>query len=261
MSRNLINAIVATLAFLLIGGLILLGIERIRRKDNQTKCQNNLRQIGLAIHSHDSTFNRLPAGTIANPWLPPSKRLSWLAAISNFLESSVIYPGLASDKPWDDAANRFAAIKPMPVFRCPFFDDQPPTGELYPTSYIGIAGLGADAAELPIADPRAGVFGYDRKLTLDGKTATLRTSSLLAVIETTQMSESCITGGPATVRGFAVGAARSFGDDCPFGELGGDGANCLFLDGSARFIRASIDANLLKQLATISGSNIAVPPE
>ena len=37
-----------------------------------------------------------------------------------------------------------------------------------PTHYLGVAGLGEDAPLLPLTDPRAGFFGYDRKVsTLD----------------------------------------------------------------------------------------------
>jgi hypothetical protein len=34
------------------------------------------------------------------------------------------------------------------------------------THYVGIAGLGEAAAELPLSNPAAGFFGYDRTLTI-----------------------------------------------------------------------------------------------
>jgi hypothetical protein len=165
---------------------------------------------------------------------------------------------LKTDKPWDDEQNRFAAVYPVRLFQCPLLVDQRPKSKFFPTSYIGIAGLGADAAELPLDDPRAGVFGYDRVLKLNGKTD-LRLSSLLAVMETTNMSESCMAGGPPTVRGLEPDTA--LGDGGEFGEFGGDGANCLFLDASVHFLRNSIDIRVLRKMATFNGSAQLEPLE
>ena len=52
------------------------------------------------------------------------------------------------------------------------------------THYVGVAGVGADAATLPLSDPRAGVFGYDRKTSLrdikDGHSTTMLLTEVLS---------------------------------------------------------------------------------
>src|SRR5436305_14073013 len=68
------------------------------------------------------------------------------------------------------------------------------------THYVGIAGVGPDAALLPKADRRAGVFGYDRQVTLhDVKDGT---ATSLVTVETAWENEPWQQGGYATVRGW-----------------------------------------------------------
>jgi prepilin-type N-terminal cleavage/methylation domain-containing protein len=48
----------------ILAGLILPTVQSVRESARRTECQNNLRQIGLAIHSFESARRRLPPGTI-----------------------------------------------------------------------------------------------------------------------------------------------------------------------------------------------------
>lgn len=44
--------------------LTLPAVQALRESSRRVHCQNNLRQIGLAIHNYSATFNRLPPGRI-----------------------------------------------------------------------------------------------------------------------------------------------------------------------------------------------------
>ena len=120
------------------------------------------------------------------------------------------------------------------------------------THYVGIAGIGKDAPTLPKGHKRAGVFGYNRKISF----ADIRdgTSNTLAVSEASKKFGPWGAGGSSTIRAF-VKKPYINGPDGIGGPFPG-GCNMLFCDGSVRFISNNIDPSVLEALATMAGGEV-----
>lgn len=260
------NAGVVALVVLIGGGLLFPAIGKVREAERTSKCQENLKQVGMALHYYHYCFEHLPAGTVANPDLAPGRRLSWLVETQPYGFTQI---GFAIDREaaWDARQNydlkAGGAGGPLfpqpdfPYFLCP--SGPPKTAPHGPglTHYVGVAGLGERAAELPLGYPEAGlvekgagVFGYDRTLKFpdikDGMANTL------AVVETAWENGPWTAGGYPTVRGLVpgrpyVGAGQQFGGVHPAGAM------ALFADGSVRLLADSMSPKAFEALATISG--------
>jgi hypothetical protein len=252
-------------AALVVGGLVVafdvlavlwLILLSLQEESSRADCLNHLRQIGAAVSAYRDQYKAFPPGTIANPALPPEERLSWLAAALPDLEDqsqkkrwSALAASLDRGAAWDAGANAAAARTNVPVFLCrsaPAHDPQTQPGW---TDYVGFAGLGDNAARLPADSPQIGVFGYDRLLRPGDVKAGL--GNVWAAAETARDNGPWVRGGPATVRGVDPAVTEYIGPGRPFGGFHAGGLNVLSLDGSAAFVRDSIDPALFRMMPLV----------
>lgn len=136
--------VIAIIAILI--GLLLPAVQKVRESASKASCINNLKQIGLALHNHESSLGVLPQGRNAYPNVVSAhgRLLSYLEQAN--LQKLVDPAGpLGAGSVNDAAARNFVKI-----FLCP--SDNPlgqiPGSVYYGTSYAACAGTGVtwDAA-------------------------------------------------------------------------------------------------------------------
>lgn len=256
--RNLANVIVVGLITVAAAVIVFPLILRVRDAAARAKCTNNLKQTGLAMQNFHDVHGRFPLAGLPNPILPPEKRISWLLTILPYVEADNIYSRLNVKEGWDSNRNRFSALITIPVYGCPAYQNNLPDSTFTPTPYVGIAGLGPNAASLPPNDPKSGFFNFDRGVPLGEISA--RASTLVAVMETARASGAWTAAGHPTVRGL-VEDDTLLGRGGQFGGLHRGGTNTLFADSSVHFLRDSIEPRLLKAFATIHGTEELAAPD
>jgi prepilin-type processing-associated H-X9-DG protein len=140
---------------------------------------------------------------------------------------------------------------------CPDDPGYHPHGSSLPLSYIGVAGVGADAPTLPAKSPRAGVFGFDRATRYDNIID--GTSQTMMVVETTRNHGAWTAGGLSSVRGVDPPTQPYIGRNRPFGGYHPGGANVLMADGSVRFLREKVAPGVFEAISTVAGGE-RLPP-
>jgi prepilin-type N-terminal cleavage/methylation domain-containing protein/prepilin-type processing-associated H-X9-DG protein len=139
--------VIAIIAILI--GLLLPAVQKVREAASRMKCTNNLKQMGLAMHSYHDTFNGFPRGNRGS-W--GNDHGSWLFQTLPYMEQDNLYKAVTSvidtrfggipyeDPRWGMQAAVTARVLPklLPYGRCPS-DPFDSTNPLF-ASYIGSQG-------------------------------------------------------------------------------------------------------------------------
>jgi prepilin-type processing-associated H-X9-DG protein len=246
-------------------GLCLAVVSAISAARQSSECVNNLKQIALALNMY-AQRGCFPLAAMPSEGLPPEKRLSWMAGLyaDGFFAANVVLV-LDESKPWDAEANLRPEVlvgrkgegqsreegRVFPTCVCPANPNRSVPAMPNLTSYVGISGLGQDAAGLPPGHPRAGIFGYERRIC--GQDIKDGASATMMVAETTLHNGPWTAGGLATVRGLDQHSQPYIGRGLQFGGMHRGGTNVAFADGSVRSLRETIDPKVFEALSTVAG--------
>ncbi|MCS6865301.1 MAG: DUF1559 domain-containing protein [Gemmata sp.] len=187
---------------------------------------NNLKHIGLAIHSFYDANGRLPMDITDKNGKPI---LSWRVEILPYLEQDQLFRQFRLDEPWDSENNKKVSQTMVKIFLAP--DAQrPEQSEWGWTSYRGIAGPGAS-------------FEAGKKLKFTDFEDGL--SNTILVIESKELIP------------WAKPGDYPFDPNKPLPKISPVGTReeflALFADGAVRSFKPTINEKKLKALLTRSG--------
>jgi prepilin-type N-terminal cleavage/methylation domain-containing protein/prepilin-type processing-associated H-X9-DG protein len=180
-------------------GLLIPAVQASRAAASRNSCANNLRQIGLAAHNHQSALGHFPSGSVAKPfaaepWMPWTfYRWSALASLTPYLENTAAYNALDLSVPLYGGTS--FAVRPENVeavkifvaeFLCPSDIGRAVHEDFAPTNYAVSAGSGAGGGTPRDTD---GIFFFNSQTTpakiTDGLSKTaLASESLLGQPQT-----------------------------------------------------------------------------
>jgi prepilin-type N-terminal cleavage/methylation domain-containing protein len=73
-------------------GLLLPAVQKVREAASRATCQSNLKQIGLAVHSHHDTYQQFPKGSRNDRPLPlAAPRITYMIELYPYLEQENTY--------------------------------------------------------------------------------------------------------------------------------------------------------------------------
>jgi prepilin-type N-terminal cleavage/methylation domain-containing protein/prepilin-type processing-associated H-X9-DG protein len=257
--------VVAIISILL--GLLLPAVQKVREAANRMKCQNNLKQMGLACHQYHDTHRSFPPGYMASvPHPDTTPGWGWAAFLLPYLEQENLYRQIDFRQPVEKSS---AVRTLLPIFLCP--SDSPPPDEFPLTdatftqlctsaasSYAATVGQDASEVDGPTGD---GVFYRNSKTRIadipDGTSQTVllgdRAWSQTNGIWAGAPNGAICRPGQANVWPNATGSAQALilvhnnwinittdadGGLDDFSSSHPGGVNLLFGDGSVHFLRS-----------------------
>jgi prepilin-type N-terminal cleavage/methylation domain-containing protein/prepilin-type processing-associated H-X9-DG protein len=286
--------VIAIIAILI--GLLLPAVQKVREAAARTKCTNNLKQIGLAMHNYHDVKSYLPAGvygptSTGAPTINNGVDLGYTVYLLPYVEQSALYSAVDFTQGYN-GANNIANVNPIlvPVYQCPS------------CSVIEQNGGGVDGKALHYmavmgprgTNPQTGQAYTGINLTSSQGGAS--NQGMLYPNSQTQLTD-CPDGTSNTLlvgemswndsnrfrpwtRGWgggntdaAAGTALNIDllsgafnltpyngsnnfNDVSFGSQHTGGANFCFGDGGVHFISSSVDMNTLVSIASRNGSEV-----
>ncbi len=267
----------------IVAALVLPAVGAARESARRVNCVNNLRETGLAVHSHHHSLKRLPVGWEFDP--SGSSAFGWAVALLPYIGQPSLHDLIDTGLPVGDVHNDQARETTLSLMLCPsdiveesfvLYTGDDEAGDDYhagssrgavdggilltlPSSnYVGMFGTFEmdDQIPAPIGD---GAFLENRKVRFRdfrrGQSHTLLVGerTMAQVPSTWYGVDLSGEDAPARLVGATLeGINKPYADECDFSSRHPGGANFLFADGHVDLITEDIDLRLYHELARLS---------
>ena len=248
-------------------GLLLPAVQAARESGRRLSCSNNLKQIGLALHSHHDAFKRLPPSAVKFGYDPLNLNRSgwgWTLAILPFIEEQSLYDQIykVSSQISLNTTKEALVRNPLAALICPSCTVDPTATEgaysanfaSSKTNYLASAGPicsyggSAEQQQAMTLGAITKVVGLPFKNITDGLSSTFLVGEVggtpKAAVDADKMpglwtGTSNPDGTQQDVRRFTyqkINSGELSGNPRAFGSFHPGGANFVMCDGSVRFV-------------------------
>jgi hypothetical protein len=214
-------------------GLAGLLVPPMVRESRKQRCSAQIKQIGMALLQYESEHRHFPPGAITNAEGHPL--LSWRVAILPQLGYRSLFERFHMDEAWDSPHNRALLAEMPPLYACPSLS----ASEEFVTGYQAVVGPKPELGSIGT------LFEWNRGVeireVIDG------TSNTVAAIE---VRRPILWTQPDDPRFDQDSSLPEFASGHP------GGFHAVFADGSTRFVKTSVEPQILRAIVTRDGNEV-----
>jgi prepilin-type N-terminal cleavage/methylation domain-containing protein/prepilin-type processing-associated H-X9-DG protein len=289
---TLIELLVVIFIIGLLIALLLPAVQGAREAARRAQCVNNLKQLGVALHTYESTYRAFPPGYVSNfdaSGNDTGPGWGWCALLLPQMEQRPLYDSVNFSRAIEDPSNLTSRLTRIAVCLCPS-DDQPPSWlamqrdangtpirsicQVASANYVGMYGTsdpGIDGDGIFFRDSSIGITDIT-----DGTAQTIAagergyslgeatwvgsvTGAALFPVDNDGVGYPRVESGPGMILGHAGG---NLGPGDPNAEVNQfysrhpGGVNFLFADGHVSFLKTTQNARTFRALATRGGAEV-----